>query len=819
MDSPLSTTGFTNEADVEQKLILPLLTSPNFLAIPLDCVKPKSYLAPTQLDKEAGKRSGYFPDFSVWLLGHPVLIVEVKDPAVPAESGFREACLYARHLNSRYATGLNPCRFVLASNGVDLLAGYWDQEQPVHRLKVADLVVGSTFTTQLQTFCGKPILEGHSDSFFKLIRTRRGTRPFNLAGGQALLNAKQPLNSFAAELSPILRRYFSSTDDASNIEIAKHAYVSSAETTEYDRILEALLRDRVAPKRDTIVQPIETSKRDESALTKVLRDYQGSRAGGQLQIIQGAVGSGKSLFARRYRDLLEPSELKESNCWAFVDFNGSPASLKNAERWLCEAFIKSFEQENPNIDLYSESVLKGCFSKQIQQQRARYEMLRRASESDELRARAQDLREWQADPVFFAEGIAHYVVGATQRNLIVVMDNVDKMDLQNQLDAFQLSLWFMAKTRAFVILQMRDETYERYKNKPPLDTFRSGIAFHISPPRFIDVVKRRLELGIQYLAEHAQERQEYILDNNMRVVLPKGELSKFLVALYQLIFGRRGNIARILEALAGRDVRKALEMFVSIVTSGHLSTSAITSNVRGEGALPINEYHIIRILMRTDYRFYSDHSGTITNIFHYENDWVRPDNFLLIEILFFLITHRKQHGELGLEGYFSVRRLCDEIQRLGYESADVFRATNYLLTKQLIISDNFNFRSVEMDDCVKIQASGYIHLRILAERLEYLSGVIPVVPIADEKVAALLADYVNRESMRGDLVARDKVREVEILYNFLAREMRRLREPNPFFDLASSGASYVLRSMDNAIKRFLRGRDPTDHHVNQLDLL
>jgi len=79
------------------------------------------------------------------------------------------------------------------------------------------------------------------------------------------------------------------------------------------------------------------------------------------------------------------------------------------------------------------------------------------------------------------------------------MDNVDRLELKNQLDAFQLALWFMHKTRSFVILQMRDETYERYKNQPPLDTFRTGITFHITPPRFLDVVKKRLELSLEYL--------------------------------------------------------------------------------------------------------------------------------------------------------------------------------------------------------------------------------------------------------------------------------------------------------------------------------
>jgi hypothetical protein len=90
-----------NEAAVELEILYPLLTQPGSLAIPTDAVKPKQYLPPTQLDKTAGRTSGYFPDFSIWLIGYPVAIVEAKDPSVPSETGFREACLYARHLNSR----------------------------------------------------------------------------------------------------------------------------------------------------------------------------------------------------------------------------------------------------------------------------------------------------------------------------------------------------------------------------------------------------------------------------------------------------------------------------------------------------------------------------------------------------------------------------------------------------------------------------------------------------------------------------------------------------------------------------------------------
>jgi hypothetical protein len=204
---------------------------------------------------------------------------------------------------------------------------------------------------------------------------------------------------------------------------------------------------------------------------------------------------------------------------------------------------------------------------------------------------------------------------------------------------------------------------------------------------------------------------------------------------------------------------------------------------------------------------------------HYDNDWIRPDNFLLSEILYFLCLNRKRQGELGFEGYFSVARICDEVQKLGYAREDIWSATNYLLHRQLIIADNFNFTQVGFDDCVKVQASGFMHMRVLCERLEYLCGVIPVTPIADDRTAAALADYVNRENQRGNLTANEKARAVEVLLKFLKYESTRLRQNNPFFVPATSGAVYLLASIERAINRFHRLEGDGQTAENQLDLI
>jgi len=542
---------------------------------------------------------------------------------------------------------------VIASDGISMLFGYWDSA-PTMNVPIGELGLGGSKFEKIYWQFGVDALRQHALNCLGKTKSSFGVRPFNRAGGNALINAKRPLNSFAATLSPILRRYFSSTT-SNDDEIIRRAYVSSAETTEYDKVLEALLKDRSSVKRDTIVERLEPTRKHEPNVAKAIATFASERPPtGQLQIIQGAVGSGKSLFTRRYQRFLQSEDLRERCRWAWVDFNTAPDKLDNAEVWLCNAFLESFSSVNPELDLTSIDVLKGIFSRNIQRRKPIYDDIAKSSAEIAAKTRGDDLIKWQDDPLEQTKGIANYVLGGRQEVLIVVMDNVDRLDLKNQLAAFQLALWFMDQTKAFIILQMRDETYERFKNKPPLDTFRSGIAFHISPPRFTDVVKKRLELSMEYLSSQSSEVQNYVLPSGFKIIYPKSDLGQFLHDLYVELFERRRNISRILESLAGSDVRRALEMFVSIITSGHLGEDQITSQIKGAGGIRISEYNILKILMRTDYRFFSKQSGFITNIFSYENDWNKPSNFIIPEILFYLANNRKKLGQIGIERWLGL---------------------------------------------------------------------------------------------------------------------------------------------------------------------
>jgi hypothetical protein len=204
--------------------------------------------------------------------------------------------------------------------------------------------------------------------------------------------------------------------------------------------------------------------------------------------------------------------------------------------------------------------------------------------------------------------------------------------------------------------------------------------------------------------------------------------------------------------------------------------------------------------MRTEYAFFSDRTGFISNIFNYDPDWEKPDNFLLIEILYFLARNRKRVGQIGLEGYFSCQSIADNLQKFGYVPGDTLSGLNMLLKRQLIAADHMNFRKVEFGDCVRILASGFIHVRVLAGRIEYLYGILATTPLTEKGVADRLADFVNNESLRGGIGAHQTVTAVEAFFHYLIREEQFLS--NGFLGAAETGRAYVLNHIERAIERF-----------------
>src|SRR5215216_6726621 len=166
-------TELRDESDVEQKLVYPFLTSMSYLGIPSAWVRSKEYMTPTEIDKAAGKRYGYFPDHSIWLSGLPLVIGESKEPGVKIEVALREARMYASEINKRYPPEVNPIGYVLATNGERLALSSADSEVDVLIAPAVDVQPGSNVLTAFQAAIGKHALEERAAKLSPHFASRR----------------------------------------------------------------------------------------------------------------------------------------------------------------------------------------------------------------------------------------------------------------------------------------------------------------------------------------------------------------------------------------------------------------------------------------------------------------------------------------------------------------------------------------------------------------------------------------------------------------------------------------------------------------------
>jgi hypothetical protein len=787
-----------SEADVETQVVLPLLTKSEYLSISTASVRSKEFLTAFDIGKGAKLRKAYIPDFGIYVLSLPVVVIEVKAPTVPVTEAWEEASLYAHMLNRRYPANINPCELILATNGLDFIAGRWDSKPELNG-KISDLLLGSKLLRQLQGLMGNAELARIAERTSASLKLVNFKRPFNQGGGAALIGSKLELNTFAADLSPVLRRYFSSRDQNKDPEIYRSAYVSSDEVTSYDKTLESFLIDRLSRSRSRI--EIQTTKRKAEDVSRRLTELAATRlAGGELQLITGGVGTGKSLFARRYKEFLQPQNLRDRSHWAFLDFNFAPKRLENGTEWVFSTFCQSLLEEGAPVNLRDADDQERVFASDMKDREPFYQRVEAADHGRGLLERARDLEGWRQDPERLAKGLSRYLQGERGDILIVVFDNVDRRDVEDQLAAFQLALWFMDQIRCLVILQMRDTTFETHKNEPPLDTYKTGQVFHISPPRFIDVVKRRLELSVQELSTYAPETIRFQTPSGANISYPRERAGEFLKGIYLELFQRPTNTSRILEALAGRNVRKALDMFLSIITSGHMPEDLITSVALGSQIRKFPEYLVLRILMRQDYRFYSDANGFVANIFYCDANWRRPTNLLVPEILFYLIGRRKMNGDNGLMGFLSFSRISDQMEMFGYVGEDVRSAISYLLEHELAEADSVNATKIDDATSIKATASGWAHLRLLSSRSEYLSGLLPTTPINDPILEARVFDLMQLENKFGRLSHEQSVGLVQQFYLYLGKQYDVLKAHPGYETDTLSGAKYVLEKVAEAIR-------------------
>jgi hypothetical protein len=729
------------ESDVEQKLIFPLLTNPapNGLAFAPSDIATKLSIRRLEIRKGTARKL-YFPDYLVVMAGLPMLVIEAKGVGEDVGLALDEARLYANEINALYPHKVNPCTRVIACNGELLATAPVDLATPDLTLSHNQLTPTDPDFARFVELCCRTKFQKNVDTIRTKSRPHFYRRPVSLVGGSAFQAEELPQNTFGATIVGDYGHIFNPKTREDRARIVREAYIGSLRHQRYVEPIDRLVRNAVAPTAAKI-KPLENSA-DPVELTGALRDRQ--KLENQILLLIGSVGAGKSTFVDYLSLVALPKEIRDRTIWLRVNLNEAPLSPQFAYDWLANAILEELRVSEPATDFDDFATLEKIFRRELA-------VLKKGplaildSTSNEYRVRIADrLTELQSNPLAMAKGIASFLCSGPNRLLVIVLDNCDKRSRDEQLMMFQVAQWVQAEFRCLVVLPLRDVTFDLHRYDPPLDTALKQFVFRIEPPQFSDVLQARVRLALEEIARASSSASalSYQLPNGVKVTYPAEDQALYLASILRSLYAHDRFVRQVMTGLAGRDVRRALGIFLDFCMSGHIGEDEILKIrfLEGQHVLPLSV--VARVLLRMQRRFYDGNRSYLKNIVQCDPEDPLPDHFVRLAILHWFERKLKFKGPAGVEGFHRASDMIADLAAVGHDAPRVREELSYLAREGCVLPEHLKADKIEDSDLIKVSAAGVVHLQLLANP-EYLAACAEDTWISDDGLCKRVAQRIS----------------------------------------------------------------------------
>jgi len=731
------------ESDVEQKFLYPLLTDamPSGMGLSSANIHTKMNIRRYQIDKGNNSKL-YFPDFIIVKNSFPIVVIEVKKPNEDVSIGYREARLYAGELNAGYPGGFNPVSLVLATNGKTIIAGPWDQAEPIVELQFEDITPYSDKYSKLEKLLNNKALNALSEELAKKSIPQKYFMPRKLIGGKGKQEETLPKNSFGATISYNMDQLFVPETMENRVKIVKYAYINSPRRERYVHPIDKLMR-AVAPPAELGATLVYDLLNPKPVLDK-LED--GNKLEHKVLLIVGGAGCGKTTFVDHLREIALPEDMKKKTAWVHFNMNSAPVSQDRIYDWLLKEIITGIRNIYKKIDFDELENLKILYAVDINKfKKGRGKNLKGSFYDLELSNIIKDLENNLAKT---AQSYCRYCGGDQGKLLIFVLDNCDKRTRDEQLLMFTVAQWLKTEFKALVILPLREETYDNHRDEPPLDTSLKDLVFRIEPPQFQEVLKKRVELALQEASNPLGKTLHYNLPNSMHVGYQASDQAQYLYTIMESIFSSDKTIGRLILGLSGKNIRTAFEIFLEICNSGYITEDEIFKIKKLQGKYHLKIFIILKILLRQNRVYYKSNNSYIKNIFHLSPESNYKNYFYRVLILIWLKGKASEIGPTKLKGYFPISAMIQDLIFLGLGENEVLTQIEWLAKTKCLVSEDFKIDGFIDSTLIKLAPSGFAHLDLI-HKMDYWAAIAEDTNFINQELAKQIADpsrYLTRDT-------------------------------------------------------------------------
>jgi hypothetical protein len=183
-----------------------------------------------------------------------------------------------------------------------------------------------------------------------------------------LFNADLPLqrNRLHAQLQPLIRTIFEDIADQDQIEILQSCYVHSKTLKIVAQDLDLVITDSM-PRfianegGEELRQTAESAGKFDAALARAFE-----RSRGELILLLGGIGSGKTTFLKRYQRTVGAEMLAKRSIWFHVDFLAAPLDPRELEDFVWRSVLDQLRSRYSSPHLETRRNIKRVYHAEIQ---------------------------------------------------------------------------------------------------------------------------------------------------------------------------------------------------------------------------------------------------------------------------------------------------------------------------------------------------------------------------------------------------------------------------------------------------------------------
>ncbi|GAA1210720.1 hypothetical protein GCM10009655_07220 [Rhodoglobus aureus] len=443
-------------------------------------------------------------------------------------------------------------------------------------------------------------------------------------------------------------------------------------------------------------------------------------------ILLGDVGSGKSTFIERLIHI-DAKEVLGESISLYVDF-GASSTLKSLSEHVLDACVAQLR------DTYDTNILGLKFAERaLKKELSLFDespegSLRDVDEAAYRSARIQFLKNEMADRSNYLRKAFDWIKSSWRRQVVIFLDNVDQRNAQDQNDVFLIANELARTWPATVFVALRPETFYTSEREGAISGYHPRV-FTISPPRTDVMLSLRIDFALKQLRDAGRLNS---FPNGVQVDSETLEL--FLQTLSDNL---RANVpfVRVVDNLAGGNMRMALQFVTDFVGSGHINTQKIIEVQKRVGRYTIPDHEFLRSIMFGDNRYYDPDSSPVPNLFRLTRR--DPKEHFILPLC---LAHIQKAGELETDhGYVASGEVYRYLQSLGFEALEIAECLEYALRFRLIDSTG-KYGKAAHEEVFRITTVGAYCYKTLIQKFTYIDAISVDISILDDHVRPGIAE-------------------------------------------------------------------------------